>query len=184
VNHLTTQSKDKNIGVACIYLNHKEANDQTPSKLLAALWRQLVYGMDVSDIAKDLYARHQEKGTAPSLKEVLEVLRSNLVEFSKVFVVVDAIDEYPEAQRWILLQCLAELMGPKMNLMVTSRPHVLAGSALPNVKTLEIAAMPQDIQKYVDMRIDLSPRLCNHVQKRPELRKDIHEKIIGTVHGM
>ncbi|KAJ7339863.1 hypothetical protein DFH08DRAFT_1013374, partial [Mycena albidolilacea] len=186
VKHLSDEcEQNKTLGVACIYLNHKEANDQTQSKLLAALWRQLVYGMDVGSTAKKLYQQHQEKGTAPSLEEVLEVLSSSLEEFSsKVFIVVDAIDEYPDDQRCILLKHLAKLMGSKVNLMVTSRPHVPADPALPNVETLEIRARPEDIQKYVDVQIDLSPRLRNHVRERPDLRKDIHAKIIGTVHGM
>jgi Cdc6-like AAA superfamily ATPase len=120
VDHLTSQSKDKNFGVACIYLNHKEANNQTPSKLLAALWRQLVYGRDVDSITKNIYVQHEEKATAPSMKEVLEVLSSSLAQFSKVLVVVDTIDEYPDDQRWILLKRFTELQGPKVNLMVTS----------------------------------------------------------------
>jgi hypothetical protein len=133
---------------------------------------------------KVLYVRHQEKGTEPSLKELLEVLSSSLADFSKVFVVVDAIDEYANDPRYILLKHLAELMSPKVNLMFTSRPHVPADPALPNVETLEIAAMPEDIQKYVEAQIDLSPRLRNRAQERHSLRKDIYAKIIGTVHGM
>ncbi|KAJ7441378.1 ankyrin repeat-containing domain protein, partial [Mycena galericulata] len=185
VRHLSDERENNNtLGVACIYLNHKEANDHTPPKLLAALWRQLVYGRDVGSIAKNLYMQHQEKGTAPSLKEVLELLSSSLEEFNKVFLVVDAIDEYPHDRRCILLKHLAKMMGPKVNLMVTSRPHVFADPALPNVQTLKIGARPEDIQKYVDAQIDLSPRLHNHVQERPDLQKDIRAKIIGSVHGM
>jgi hypothetical protein len=185
VGHLSDECENnKNLGVACIYLNHKEANDQTPSKLLAALWRQLVYGRDVGSIAKNLYAQHQEKGTEPSLKEVFEVLSSSLAEFSKVFVVVDAIDEYPDDQHCILLKHLSELIGPKVNLMLTSRPHVPADPALPNVETLEIRAMPEDVRKYVDAQIDLSPRLPKHMQKKPQLRENIHKTIIDTVDGM
>ncbi|KAJ7887446.1 hypothetical protein B0H13DRAFT_1550065, partial [Mycena leptocephala] len=109
VNHLSDECEDnKNLGVACIYLNHK-ANDQTPSKLLAALWRQLVHGRDVGSIAKKLYQQHQEKGTVPSLEKLLGLLSSCLKEFSKVFIIVDAMDEYPEFQRHILLRCLAAI---------------------------------------------------------------------------
>ncbi|KAJ7431081.1 ankyrin repeat-containing domain protein [Mycena galericulata] len=174
------------IRVACIYLDHKEENDQTPSKLLAALWRQLVLGRDVGSTAKNLYVQHKEKGTAPSLKEVLEVLSSSLEMFSKVFFVIDAIDEYPDYQRCILLKNLADLMGHKVNLMVTSRPHVPVPEdpPLPNVKTLQIHAMPKDIRKYVDAQIDLSPHLPKHMQKKPQLRENIHKKITDTVDGM
>ncbi|KAJ7929455.1 hypothetical protein B0H13DRAFT_1573164, partial [Mycena leptocephala] len=42
VHHLSSQPEDKNYGVACIYLNHKETESQTPENLLGGLWRQLI----------------------------------------------------------------------------------------------------------------------------------------------
>jgi hypothetical protein len=43
VDHLSAAFRNnKDIGVACIYLNHKEADQQPPLRLLAGLWRQLV----------------------------------------------------------------------------------------------------------------------------------------------
>ena len=123
----------------------------------------------------------------PSLEEVVNVLSSRIKEFSQVFIIVDAIDEYPEDQRLILLKNLTEQMGLSLsvNLMVTSRPHVPAGPTLPNVETLEIGAMPEDIQHFVNAQIDLSPRLHKHVQRQPKLREDIHSRISSTsVDGM
>ncbi|KAJ7229573.1 ankyrin repeat-containing domain protein [Mycena haematopus] len=188
VEHLSDECENnKNLGVACIYLNHKETNDQTLSKLLAALWRQLVYGRDVGSIAKNLYAKHKEKGTAPSLEEIIYMLNSIFAEFSKVYLVVDAIDEYPEAQRSILLKHLTKQMGLSLNvnLMVTSRPHVAPSPSLSKLETLEISAMPADIQRFVDMQIDSSPRLFKHIQKQPKLREDIYSKINSeSVDGM
>ncbi|KAJ7445350.1 hypothetical protein B0H11DRAFT_431348 [Mycena galericulata] len=188
VDHLSAAFRNnKDIGVACIYLNHKEIDSQTPSRLLAGLWRQLVLDRDIGSIAEKLYKQHQEKGTAPSLEEVVNVLRSSLKEFSKVFIVIDAIDEYPEDQRFILLKHLAEQMGLSLsvNLLVTSRPHVPAGPTLPNVETLEIGAMPEDIQKFVNAQIDLSSHLSKHIRKQPKLREDIHSKISSkSVDGM
>ncbi|KAJ7362215.1 hypothetical protein DFH08DRAFT_799268 [Mycena albidolilacea] len=172
VDHLSAAFRNnKDIGVACIYLNHKEADQQSPLKILA----------------ENLYKQHWEKGTVPSLQEVADILSSSLKEFSQVFIVIDAIDEYPEDQRFILLKHLAEQMGLclSVNLMVTSRPHVPAGPTLPNVETLEIGAMPEDIQNFVNRQIDLSPHLYKHVQRQPKLREDIHSKISSkSVDGM
>ncbi|KAJ7826800.1 hypothetical protein B0H14DRAFT_3467462 [Mycena olivaceomarginata] len=42
IHHLRDQFRDGNIGVASIYLNHKETETQTPANLLAGLWKQLV----------------------------------------------------------------------------------------------------------------------------------------------
>ncbi|KAF7356357.1 ANK-REP-REGION domain-containing protein [Mycena venus] len=185
VDHLSVACRNnKDTGVACIYLNHKEAKDQTPSKLLAALWRQLVHSRDVGIIAKKLYQQHREKGTAPLLDEVVHMLSSSLKEFSKVFVVVDAIDEYPEFEQHILLQHLAAI-GSNVNLMISSRPHISPDPSLfTNLETLHIRATPRDIQEYINAQIYSSPRLFEHVKAQSTLQGEIHAKIIDAVDGM
>ncbi|KAJ7018196.1 hypothetical protein C8F04DRAFT_397634, partial [Mycena alexandri] len=184
VDYLGTQFTGKNIGVACIYLNHKEVGSQTPSRLLAGLWRQLVLDRDIGSIAENLYQQHREKGTVPSLEEVVNVLSSSLKEFSQVFIIVDALDEYPEFQRDILLKQLAA-MGSNVNLMITSRPNISPELfSFPNLETLEIHAEAGDIRAYIDSQIELSSRLSKHIRKKPVLRKEIHAKITDTVDGM
>ncbi|KAJ7028115.1 ankyrin repeat domain-containing protein [Mycena alexandri] len=183
VDHLSPKSQNGNLGVACIYLNHKEAEDHTPTRLLSSLWRQLVLGKDLGPLPKKLYQQHQEKQTPLSLDEIFEVLCSAITEFLKVYIVVDAVDEYPETQRQILLEYLAE-MGPTVNLLITSRPHITPDSALPNPATLEIRANEDDVGRYVDAQIRRSPRLSKHVQSRINLREEIHSAITCTVDGM
>jgi hypothetical protein len=185
VDHLIAASRDnKDIGVACIYLNHKEVDLQTPSRLLAGLWRQLVHDRDIGSIAENLYNQHREKCTAPSLEEVVNVLSSSIKEFSQVFIMVDAMDEYPEVHREILLQQLAS-MGSNVNLMITSRPNISPeSSSLPNLETLDVRAATEDIRQYINAQIKMSPRLSKHIQKKPGLREEILTKIIDTVDGM
>ncbi|KAJ7041582.1 ankyrin repeat-containing domain protein, partial [Mycena alexandri] len=191
VDHLHAAFRNnKDIGVACIYLNHKEAGQQPPPKLLAGLWRQLVLDRDIGSTAENLYKQHRDKGTVPSLEEVVNVLHSSLKEFSKVFVIVDAMDEYPNEaptfQREILLQHLAE-MGSNVNLMITSRPNISpeSGPSFSNLETLDIQAAPEDIQAYINGQIKLSPRLSRHVQRQLKLQEDIHSKISSkSVDGM
>ncbi|KAJ7019718.1 ankyrin repeat-containing domain protein [Mycena alexandri] len=183
VDHLSPKSQNGNLGVACIYLNHKEAEDHTPTRLLSSLWRQLVLGKNLGPLPKKLYQQHQEKQTPLSLDEVFEVLCSAITEFLKVYIVVDAVDEYPETQRQILFEYLVE-MGPTVNLMITSRPHITPDSALPNPATVEIRANEDDVGRYVDAQIRRSPRLSKHVQSRINLQEEIHSAITSTVDGM
>jgi hypothetical protein len=154
VDHLSAEYAGRNVGVACVYLNHKEADTQTPVRLLSGLWRQLVIGRDVSPLAKRLYQIHHEKGTTPSLGESSEVLRTIIENYSKVFIVVDAVDEYPELQRRTLLQHLTANQ-PIVNLMVTSRPHISSDSlTLSNLEILDIRAKTEDIREYVNTQIE------------------------------
>jgi hypothetical protein len=182
VDHLAAEFENKNLGVACIYLNHKEAEEQTPAKLLVGLWRQLVLGRDIGS-AGALYQRHHEKGTTPSWDEVSNVLQAVLGQYSKVYVIVDAVDEYPEYQRQILLEYLV-MMGSTVNLMITSRPHIRPDGSLPNLEALEICANEDDIRRYVEGQIQKSSWLSKHVRSRADLREEILSTITRTVDGM
>jgi hypothetical protein len=140
-------------------------------------------GKNLPPVVQTLYQEHSEKHIRPSLDEIHAVLRSAITEWSKVYFVVDALDEYSEDQRRILLEQLAS-MGPTVSLMLTSRPHLVLDDSLTIHETLEIRAREDDIQKYVDAQIGLSSRLSKHVGTRPELRGEIQSKISGTVDGM
>ncbi|KAJ7278171.1 ankyrin repeat domain-containing protein [Mycena rebaudengoi] len=174
-----------NVGIACAYLNHKEKVLQSPENILAGLWRQLIFGRPIlsGSPAHTLYHKHHEKGTRPSVDEMHTLLSSEVAGYSKVYFVIDALDEYPEHQRHILLKHLAELM-PKVNLLLTSRPHITPEMFFPNTSALKIRATEEDICRYLDAQIQNSFRLSKYVQSRPELRQEIENKIIGNVDGM
>lgn len=180
VDHLSLQSDSR---VACIYLNHKETDTQTPSNLLAGVWRQIILGIDIPAPIERLYLQHVEKRTTPTLDEIHEVLRLTIAAWSRVYIVVDAVDEYPETHRRTLFKQLRTL-GSTVTLMITSRSHIPPSPSLPNVKTLAIRAQNQDIAAYIDAQIETSPRLSKHVQMLTELREEIHSKITGLVDGM
>jgi hypothetical protein len=185
VDHLKAKYENEDIGVACIYLDHNKASFQKPSKLLAGLWRQLVdRDRDVGPVAKELFQQHRIRGTIPSLGEVLGLLDSALTEFSKVFLVVDGLDECPEHERHILLQPLAD-RNINLNLMVTSQPHISPESfSFADLETLDIHAMPEDIRKYVDTQIKFSTQLSQAIRKQPSLKEEILSKITENAGGM
>ncbi|KAJ7734706.1 ankyrin repeat-containing domain protein [Mycena olivaceomarginata] len=186
VNHLNSRNRNSGTGVACIYLNHKETETQTPANLLAALWKQLVVGKSIPPPVLQLYAHHQERATRPPLDEVFKALQSALTQYSKVYIIVDALDEYPEDRRNILLKYLSPpMLGmTTVNLMLTSRPHVTLEPFFPNFHSLEIRATEEDIGHYVDLQILKSSRLSKHLRTRPELRDEIRVKIVQNVEGM
>ncbi|KAJ7111000.1 ankyrin repeat-containing domain protein [Mycena epipterygia] len=187
VNHLRLHSQNTKTAVACMYLNHKEIEMQTPANLLASLWKQLVVGKPMPPAVHKLYEDHHERRTRPSLDEVLKILRSAIGEYSKVYLIVDALDEYPEAPRLKLLEYLSMTMtmtAPTVNLMLTSRPHIALDPFFPGRRALDINATEKDIRQYVDVHIRKSPRLSKHVRARPELSGEITSRILSNVKGM
>ncbi|KAJ7094773.1 hypothetical protein C8R44DRAFT_544813, partial [Mycena epipterygia] len=182
VDNLRTQLETDNIGVAVIYLNHKESDTHSPSKLLASLWRQLVLGKLIGSNVDRLYDKHREPGTRPSLAEAHAVLDSIIANYSEVFILVDALDEYPETQRELLLWHLS-VLGPKVNLLVTSRHHITI-KCLFSFERLEIRAREDDIRKYLEGQIMKSPRLSKHIQSSPDLREAMEANIVQRSGGM
>ncbi|KAJ7847153.1 ankyrin repeat-containing domain protein [Mycena olivaceomarginata] len=184
VHDLETNQPNETIGVAVLYLDHKEIGTQSPTNLLAAIWHQLVVAFEkpISLKVKELYRKHHVRRTRPSLEEIYSVLRST-VEHSSVFVVVDALDEYPEDNRDTLLRCLWKLR-PAVRLMLTSRPGIKICHVIPNIPTLDVRATEEDILRYLDGQIKNSHRFQNHGDEIPNLRRLIKEKIVKQSDGM
>ncbi|KAJ7485603.1 ankyrin repeat-containing domain protein [Mycena latifolia] len=185
VDNLRTTLESQSIGVAVIYLNHKETEAQSPSNLLTGLWRQLVFGRPLSPAVHHLYAKHREQGTRPSLEDIYSILCSTIAQLSSAFIIVDALDEYPEDERGILLGHLSSLTaGSTTSLMLTSRPHININHVVENLQILEIRALEDDIRLYIDAAVLKSSRLLRHIENRSALREEIEEMIVQRSGGM
>jgi hypothetical protein len=185
VDHHRTEFKNENVGVACAYLHYKDMDIQSPATVLAGLWRQLIFRkpMPAGSPAHKLYQRHHGKDSVPSIDEVAAVLRSAFREYSKVYILIDALDECPEDARRTLLKHLAAL-SPSVSLLMTSRPNINPPDAtfFPNLQDFEIRATEDDIRRYFDGRIQHG-RWPQHLEARPELRREIETKIIEDYDG-
>jgi hypothetical protein len=169
-----------------MYCNYKEKDVQTLANLIGSLWMQLIQNKAlISTDAEDLYKIHVDKGTRPTLDDVLKVLQSEFRRYSKVFVVIDALDEF-QAGNQFRATLLTELgaLQPAVNLMVTSRFVDNIEREFRGIPMLEISASPEDVQTYVVNRISHSDRLLRHVSKDTALREEIIKTIVGNAQKM
>ncbi|KAJ6579068.1 ankyrin repeat-containing domain protein, partial [Mycena vulgaris] len=183
VNYLKIQAQSNKSGLACLYLNHKETGAQTIPNLLGALWKQLMLGKTIPLAVDALYDHHNERETRPHLSELCKALNFAITQYPKVYFIIDALDEYPEDIRHSFLQYLTAL-GPKVNIMMTSRPHIGLDSVFPDLEILEIRATEDDICRYLTMQIKHSPRLSRHIKSQPELQDEIQVQIVDNCEGM
>ncbi|KAJ7032335.1 hypothetical protein C8F04DRAFT_1040646 [Mycena alexandri] len=183
VSHLEAKAQRNNLGIACTFLNHKEAEIQTVPNILGGLWKQLVLGKPVPTGVSALYDYHMERQTRPQSDEFIKALNSAAAEYHKVYLVIDALDEYPEDRRHLFLQFL-RTASSQVNIMVTSRPHINLESIFPNLQILDIQATEDDIREYLDGQFKASSRLSKHIQARPELHDEIQSRIISNSQGM
>lgn len=88
---------DPNVGIAFLYCSYKRQYQQTLEGCLASILKQLLHksGTLPRSIQK-LYARQKCHMTRPSIHELLSLLQSVLINYSKVYLLVDALDEYSQ----------------------------------------------------------------------------------------
>ncbi|MCJ1240086.1 hypothetical protein MMC14_008086 [Varicellaria rhodocarpa] len=181
IDHPWTNCLNEDTGVACIYCNYKAQFEQTPLDLIANLLKQLL--QELGTTPKELhtlYRRHIKKRTKAALEEIVHVLHVVLSRFSRVFMVIDALDECSDLS--ILLDQVRELQSlHAVNLVVTSRhvPNIM--DRFPNAIHLEICASEADIQTYVASQI---PRLASCVTGNQTLQEHITSGIVEAVDGM
>lgn len=132
---------------------------------------------------KSLYNHHKDRETRPTLEKFLDVLKSVTRSFTKVFVVVDALDECCELTRAELFLALRSLASTA-NLLVTSRDITSIEQYFRDNRRLNIHAMDQDVGRYIKGRIPRLERLKIHVDTDPALQEEVIKAITGNVKGM
>jgi hypothetical protein len=181
VDHLQKISLGGNVATTCIYCNYKEAASQTAIDLVSSLLRQLAQSRPtISENVSKLYDTHQDH--RPTLRDFEEALRIEIRSYSKVFVIVDALDECTnDGTRTALLATLKNL---SINLMITSRYSVTIEEKFDGVKRLDIVARDNDVRRYIETRIDHEDLLARHVKANPSLKNEIINKVVDSAKGM
>jgi hypothetical protein len=181
VDHLQTLFEENDsVATAFIYCNYKEQAEHTVSNLVASLLRQMVQdSRAISDDIKSFYKRHQRRGARPTLDQLTNILISEIQTYSKVFIVVDALDECREDDetRATLLEVFRSLPG-QVNLMVTSRDLPSIARDFEGTKRLHIRAKDDDIKIYIEGRIASGRR---HLK---QLQEVIVNRIVENAKGM
>jgi Cdc6-like AAA superfamily ATPase len=171
--------------VAFLYCGFNHRSTQTPETLLSSLLKQLVEAQFASSKSVvEFYDRHTKAASSPTLKNIMDAIGQEIQTASKVFIVIDALDEC-RTDNGCRMKLLSELFKLQKEcnicLLATSR-------ALPDIirrfersKSLEIRASPRDIQAYLDENMY---RLPSFVGRNEVLKDEIRSNITTAVDGM
>ncbi|RDW79059.1 ankyrin repeat domain-containing protein [Aspergillus mulundensis] len=172
-----------NIGIAYLYCSFRQRPTQTFRDLLASLVRQIVQrDHAIPDCVRDAYSQARNKKIQPSVSELLQFLQLFSNQLSRVFIVVDALDECESTVRESLLAAIYSLQDRcNVNFLATSRyiPDTIA--AFEGCPSLEIRATMEDVWRY--LRSQLS-RLPSFVSRNKELQCEIIAEVSKAVGGM
>ncbi|KAF4447229.1 hypothetical protein F53441_9216 [Fusarium austroafricanum] len=190
IDHLgSTFGHDLDIGIAYIYCNFQRHDQQNLDELFASLLKQLAANMSpLPEFVMNLYASHQNKRSHPIAQEILDALQKTISRYSRVFVVIDALDEYgmTGSSRENFLTQLGQLQEQyEINVFMTSRFNttidVEVDTNFKHVRQLEIRADGEEIARYIESRLNALP---SAIKNNPTLRKDIIKRISNSVKGM
>ena len=175
----------EDIVIVYLYCNYRRKLEQTSLNLLGSLVQQLAQqSSGVSEELQMLYKKHIDKKSRPNLDEILEVLQSEVGRFSKVFIVLDALDECINSHdtKDVLGSSLRDLTSKAdVNLLVTSRFIPEATCVFEDCHQLEIRAEVEDVKTYVLGNLS---RLPKFVLRHMDLQDAIVDAVAKAVDGM
>jgi hypothetical protein len=130
-----------------------------------------------------LYESHKQRRTHFNVTELSNWLRVAASKYSRLFCVVDALDELAENTRLRLISEINKLPSHTY-VLFTSRYSLDTEKLLSDSLKLEIQAQESDLRSYLADRAVEEPRLRRHIQKDPALLEDILDKIVSKAQGM
>jgi hypothetical protein len=186
IDDLTTRHQnDPSIGIAYLYCNFRQGDEQKAKDLLASLLKQLSQKRpSLPDSVKAVYDQHKDKRTRPSIDELSRAFRSVSAMYSRVFIVVDALDECQVSDG-----CRSRFLSEIFSLQVKCGVNVFATSRfIPEITekftgstSLEIRASDEDVRKYLEGHMSQLP---SFVSRNVDLQEEVVTKIVQAVDGM
>jgi len=174
--------------VACSYFDFAVREEQSPTKILGSLLKQVVRGLDEIP-AKIVQAfRDNEKaigGRKLGLSEIVEMLQ-DISSSRPTFIIIDALDECVAGDRAKLLDSLNQILhrSPSTRIFLAGRLHIqdeVEKHLSRRVVTVSVVPTKGDIIRFLlaKLRGDATPDAMNQ-----SLEEDIMKAIPEMVSEM
>lgn len=186
IDHFLKEATTKKYGVAYMYFEYKEREQQTPMNILASVVRQLAAQIPTLPTEIEaLYDRLESKGGRLNFEGLYTALTATLKSFDQVFLVFDALDECDaRGQRRELLPLFHRMKKSGASLFVTSRqyPEDIQESFRDAAK-IELSPKEEDIGAFIQQRIDEDAR-ARRLVRQAKCENRIVSELVDTSQGM
>jgi len=176
--------KNQNIGIAYIYCNFHRKDEQKAEDLLASLLKQLSQGRpSLPDCVKALYDNRKDERTRPPFIEISEALHSVTATYSRVFIIIDALDEcqVSDGCRTKLISEVFSLQAKcGANIFATSRMSDEIAKMFDKAVSFKIHARDEDVRTYLNGQM---PHLQSDILD-DDMREMIATEILNATDGM
>lgn len=175
--------KNTGIGIAHFYFDFRRRDEQKPEVVFASLLRQLLTRHNpLPDYVKTVYDKHKYDQTSLPIDTLSKALHSVIETYSRIFIVVDALDECHSVHRANFLNAIFELRTKTgFGLFTTSRLIPEITRHFENHPSIEIKASEEDVRSYLKGHMSQLP---SFVQRDPGIQEAIEMTIVKVVDGM
>jgi ankyrin repeat domain-containing protein 50 len=172
--------------VAYFYFDFNDSEKQSPQKAIRSIVQQVVrQSRCATDLLEQLYERHGKGLHQPSDQSIVALLREVLELQDTSFLVLDALDECNEREKFLKIFCeIIKLELPGLHVIATSRLEQDIGEYLRPLAYLVIniegAAVDEDIRTYISSQLTTDRRL----KKLTKYHDDILDTMMRKAGGM
>ncbi|KAI4087719.1 MAG: hypothetical protein LQ344_006605 [Seirophora lacunosa] len=176
--------------VAYWYFDFNSSPSLSVSNMLRSLIKQLCIGETIlPSTVQDMCAKFRASGHQPNTNTLLTTLLSAIDGIrKKTFLVLDALDEYPESGRRDLLaavKLLRESEHDDIHVLVTSRSeydieHILTPFATQKI-SIHGLGVDDDIRTHVRASLAEDVRFC---RLSPSVKENIETRLVSGARGM
>lgn len=178
------QPSDIKIGLAYVYCDYRDQQEQTTMNLVGAMLKQLLATLSaIPQETTTMYEQKYRQGRQ-SLEgsDAIALFHSTCGAFDRTYICFDALDECKDMEP--LLNTLQE-MPSSVRIFTTSRKHIqkVVQRHFQQALSISVEANESDVRAFVKSRIDENRiKFADIMDER--LEKEILEKIIGSSKGM
>lgn len=154
--------------LAYYYIDFNDTSGANVGNLLRSLIKQICASMgEIPRAVQNLCSQHRASGQHPSTQSLVSILQDlEATQDLQIFVVIDAIDEFPEQRRAGLLDIIQSLAGrdfQNTHILVASRAEIDIKYTIGEIATEMICIqrdqVDADIRLYVKRCLSEDPRL-------------------------
>ena len=187
IDSLCDQGRKESIAVAGFYCDFLSREEQTVTNVVGAILKQLVGRGGIPNYVRKAFQEGKTEfgGRGLRLADLMGMLRTTIVSLPRVFICIDALDEFLPKCLPELLESLRDIVrgSPSTRIFLTGRPHVKEDIQryFANVAVIPISPNTDDIRNYLEMRLDRDPEpeaMSN------DLRADIVRVILDKISDM
>ncbi|KAJ7593601.1 hypothetical protein C8J56DRAFT_418216 [Mycena floridula] len=190
VEHLHSTILQPKIAVICIYCDYRQQEKHTPTQLLGSILKQLVQQhSSISDHLLTLHQTCRSRSTCPSIAELFASLQTEVLLYSRVYIVLDALDECSESNQARELFFPSPSQGlwslsDHVHLLITSRDIPSISQEFFSTSRIFIEACNEDLETYIKGRITIDNKLKRLVKDDMTLVAEVIEQVILKAAGM